>query len=280
MDITLHRIATLALLVTVSSHGTTSSEGDHREIHRTAPEPASTQTLDWRSDVSCTGPSTATDLQGYDPPAETELPGCAKAHCVAAHDTLRICLCALHSPDEGQLIVERSGQRIQEIDTEMFNWIGPGSRLFDVLTGDLDGDGKPELIVPHLETVSNGMGCDYWTITIFDGRDLASPPVDLPVTEYGRLGTFLRPPSGGPCRILSTNWKQDYEPGRGAGLYLTGSWYTYRKGNAVNDASRPVLRRRYLYSFEAQRWREGGNDWATSTTPFHWLLDPHTQERP
>jgi len=152
----------------------------------------------WESDEPCTSGPGAVLLKVFDPPEETELPDCVAAACVALNPHLRVCLCQFDSPSDGRLIVEQDGQRLHSLETEVFGWIGPGSTYFDVLSGDLDGDRISELIVPHLLTFSNGTPFGHWSVAVFDGRDMSRKPVEIPVAEYGRHGTFMRPSADGP----------------------------------------------------------------------------------
>src|ERR1041384_1788149 len=95
-------------------------------------------------------------------PVPATVPGYDKGHCIALPENIRIC--KLLSDDKDTFLFEKDGQRIG-------TW--PGNAFlaqtsdFEVLTGDLDNDRKPELIVTNHDGTSNGIAVDYWTIFIF-----------------------------------------------------------------------------------------------------------------
>jgi hypothetical protein len=54
--------------------------------------------------------------------------------------------------------------------------------------------------------------------------------------------------------------------GRGSGLYLQASWQAFELSTFVQRVDRPIIRRRYLYSFERQR-----SDTTIRDAPWAWL---------
>jgi hypothetical protein len=129
-------------------------------------------------------------------------------------------------------------------------YTGGGSR-FEVLKGDLDGDGRDELIVANLHTVSNGMGIHTWTISVFPDPTVFGfqPPLEFSVEEFGARGTFVKHSRDKRCQILVTEWQYLDHPKRGNGMYIIGRWYYYRKGSLIPAGNRPPVVRRYLYGF-------------------------------
>lgn len=138
---------------------------------------------------------------------------------------------------------------------------------FQVLYGDLDADGKNEIIIANNDATSNGMAVLHWTIWILPELTVqgAVEPVEFSVEDYGPEGTFVRQQDG-TYRILVSKWKELNDAKRGSGLYLTGSWYRYAKGALLPEGG-PMLARRYLFSFE----RERNKTFDDPQKPYLWL---------
>lgn len=124
-----------------------------------------------------------------------------------------------------------------------------------------DFDGNRVYLLSVMDSVSNGMGVDYWKTAAISKR-YATPFVD--VEEYGSLSfaETLAPKAGscdaveGECRLLVSRWVEGHEAGRGAGLYLAGVWFRLYTGGEPElsvDYEMPALSRRYLYSFQRAR---------------------------
>src|SRR4029079_16987389 len=118
---------------------------------------------------------------------------------------------------------------------------------FEVLTGDLDNDRKPELIVANHDGTSNGLGVDYWTIFIFPDSEFRhfTAPLTFSVEEYSSFGTFVT--TGGRVNILTKNWVSNKDPKRrrGWGTYLVGQWWRYKSGELQPALEHPIVARRY-----------------------------------
>lgn len=196
----------------------------------------------WRRDVSCTA-GTRAPLTSAGTPAETAVAGCARAYCVSLPDGRRVCSCY---GDDNEMRVEQAGRVVNRWPV---SWMGTSGETFDVLRGDLDGDGHEELTVASLETVGNGLGVHHWTVATVDGRDPSRVPAQLSVKDWDRAGSMVRAPSGGTCRLLATDWAELRDPRRGAGTYFTAQWMRYADGGWSHDTSRPMVARRLLNSF-------------------------------
>ncbi len=201
----------------------------------------------------------AATVEGYD-----------KGHCIALVKNIRIC--KLLSDDKNTFLVQKD-------DESVGTW--PGNAYlaetsdFEVLTGDLDNDRKPELIVANHDGTSNGLGIDYWTIFIFPDSEFRhfTAPLTFSVEEYGSFGTFVT--SGGRVNILTTSWVGNEDPKhrRGWGEYLVGQWWRYQSGELRPLLERPIIARRYLFAFERERWNTVTRD----RIPFQWLSHPSTE---
>jgi hypothetical protein len=146
---------------------------------------------------------------------------------------------------------------------------------FEVLTGDLDNDRKPELIVANHDGTSNGIAVDFWTIFIFPDPEFHNftAPLTFSVEEYGSFGTFVT--SGGRINILTTTWVYNEDPKhrRGEGMYLVGQWWRYQSGELRPQLERPIMARRFLFSFASERGETVNFD----RVPFKWLSHPSTE---
>lgn len=147
---------------------------------------------------------------------------------------------------------------------------------FEVLTGDLDGDGSKETIVVNHDGTGNGLAVRSWSVFIFARDELENfrRPLTFGVVEYGSRGIFLD--TGGTVRILTTKWvwDEDRKGKRGPGLYLTGKMWRYRGGSLSPVAGRSVTARRYLTSFQDERMRS----WDDPRTPHRWLTDRRAEK--
>src|SRR5262245_16012850 len=80
-----------------------------------------------------------------------------RTHCVDIDNGMRVCKHI--SQSETFFAIEKNGSMVGKFETTTYNG---GASRFEVLRGDLDGDGKAELIIANRDGVSNGIGFDYW----------------------------------------------------------------------------------------------------------------------
>ena len=198
----------------------------------------------WRTDVSCAaGRNPAITLA--DTPRDVRVAGCARSRCITLPDGRRVCTC---TEDRGGTIrVEEDGRTVHAWPAD-YSLTGTPNSL-RAMRGDLDGDGRPELIVSEWMDMSNGLGIRYYRLSIFDGANPARPPLRVNVHDFEPDGSFARPAGGGPCRLLATQWRELRDPRRGEGMYFTGQWMRYRGGRLEHDPQRPMVVRRLLNSF-------------------------------
>jgi len=188
-------------------------------------------------------------------PIKSDIKGCQEAYCVHLSTSSRICSCLKSTEfNKGTILIEKSGTVIREWDTPL---LAPLMSLneygFRVDAADLKGDGKEELIVAALDAVSNGMAVEYWTVWAVNGTAVSKP---VSIMDYGRMGFLTQNKAEPGCKLLVTRWMEGYEPKRKDGLYLVGQWFdigNFEDGGSLMSADRPVIYRRYLYSFESQR---------------------------
>ncbi len=222
---------------------------------------------EWASDIPCTDAPAGVRLRRLPPPDSIVRPGCISAHCQALPGGRRVCACTRDSTSEFAL----EGPGVQRLA-----WAGPERTVywddggFRVMVGDLDHDGREEVILSYILVVSNGMGVSVSQIAIFDGARPSSFPLQYLTEEFGQRGAFTWSPTDRKCRVLATRWQNATDRRRGPGLYLVGEWFEYRSGELIPDTARPVLARRFLNSFEAER----GRDITSDLIPFKWLRNP------
>lgn len=208
---------------------------------------ASASAGSWRTDVSCTaGRNPPLTVAG--PAVEARVPGCVRARCIALRDGRRVCSCTGDTTIVMRVMSE--GRTVHEWPADYS--LGASAESLRALTGDLDGDGRPELIVSEWMDMSNGLGIRYYRLSIFSGTDPARPPLRVNVDDFDARGSFVRPARGGSCRLLATRWTELRDPRRGEGMYFTGQWMRYREGRLEHDTERPVVVRRLLNSFDRQ----------------------------
>lgn len=201
-------------------------------------------------------------------PVPASVAGYDKGHCITLPENIRIC--KLLSDDKDTFLVEKDGK---PVGTWPGNAFLAETSDFEVLTGDLDNNRKPELIVANHDSTSNGIAVDYWTIFIFPDPEFRrfEEPLTFSVEEYGSFGTFIT--SGGRVNILTTSWVSNKDRRRGWGTYLVGQWWRYQSGELRPLLDRPIIARRYLFSFERERMDAVKLD----RVPFQWLNHPRTE---
>ena len=198
----------------------------------------------WQTDVSCTaGRSPA--LAVADTARAANVPGCVRAYCVALPGGRRACSCTRDTTIVTR--VDEGGRTAHEWPANYSHAGSPGS--LRAMHGDLDGDGKAELIVSEWMDMSNGLGIRFYRLSIFDGAHPARAPLRVNVDDFTPEGSFVRPARGGPCRLIATRWTELRDPRRGEGMYFTGQWMRYRDGRLEHDPDRPLVVRRLLNSF-------------------------------
>jgi len=205
-------------------------------------------------------------------PSQSLVQNCSDAYCIHATAMLLVCSCRRDPPpaDEGLSadIVVRDGDREIQRWTEDFSLpSAPGT--FRVSVADVDGDGRDDLVVATLNAISNGMAVEYWTVCAISGRASSAPPACVGVEDYGVMGYLTHGPGEHACLLLQTTWRWGTEPGRGNGLYLVGRWLRYSGSGFVPVTWRPILARRYLFSFQDER--------SSSSKPLAWLRNRTTR---
>lgn len=194
--------------------------------------------------------------------------------CVSLGNDFKLCKYYREDEDTAYFAVEKRNAEIGRwAATPTYTGVG-----YEALTGDLDGDARLELVVANHDGTSNGLGVSTWTIYILpDPREHDfREPLRMTVREYGTCGTFVARPGGSATHILATDWEWGADPQdrRGYGLYFVGRWFRYADGRLL-PVARPVLARRYLFSFQDERGMTSGDPRA----PYRWLRNLRTERR-
>lgn len=198
----------------------------------------------WRTDVPCTAGRNA-PLTVADSSVETRVPGCVRARCITLRGGRRVCSCTGDTTIVMRVMAD--GRTTHEWPAD-YSMAGSAESL-RAMTGDLDADGRPELIVSEWMDMSNGLGIRFYRLSIFSGADPARAPLRVNVDDFDPAGSFVRAARGGPCWLIATRWTELRDARRGEGMYFTGQWMRYRDGRLEQDLQRPVVVRRLLNSF-------------------------------
>lgn len=169
-------------------------------------------------------------------PQTAPIDGCRAAACTEQAGQ-KICKCS-PSEEEGRpgLVIEGPGKRHLEWDARSF--LGEVSD-FVVLSRDLDGDGRPEVIVASRASESNGLMVRDWELAIVDGQTDAV--LHLIAQDWGPDAISAE------GSLLLTEWSLS------AGhIVFTGREYVYENARLEPSAA-PVRRRALNGVFDKER---------------------------
>lgn len=169
--------------------------------------------------------------------------------------------------------IKKQGKSLGTINADIDAFGGSTDNFF-AFYGDLDKNKSKELIVVDFNGSGNGLGVNYYTVSIFP--DFETKGYTIPLTfndsEFGRDGTFIYDAKKNETLILITEWGgvEIQDAKRGGGLYFTGKFFRYAGGRLIPAKDKPILARRYLNSFEKERFRTAGDP----RRPYLWLTSP------
>lgn len=169
--------------------------------------------------------------------------------------------------------LKKQGKSLGTINADI-NASGGTTDNFFAFWGDLDKNKSAELVVVDFNGSSNGLGVNYYTINIFP--DFETKGFSIPLTfndfEFGRDGTFIYDAKKNETLILLTEWGgvDIIDPKRGSGTYFSGKFFRYADRRLVPATDRPILARRYLNSFQKERFRTENDP----RRPYLWLTSP------
>lgn len=149
---------------------------------------------------------------------------------------------------------------------------------FHAFYGDLDHNKSAELVVVDFNGQSNGLGVKYYTINIFADFQTKgfTEPVSFADHEFGANGSFVYDAAKKETLILLTEFmdSEHIDKNRGSGLYLVGKYFRFQNGRLKPAYDKPILARRYLNSFEKERW----NTIDDARVPSLWFSSPATHK--
>ena len=169
-------------------------------------------------------------------PQGASIEGCRLAACTEQAGQ-KICKCS-PTEEEGRpgLVIEGPGKRHLEWDAR--SYLGDVSD-FVVLSQDLDGDGKQELIVASRAAESNGLMVRDWELAIVDGQTDAV--MHLLAQDWGPDAISAQ------GSLLLTEWSLSL-----GHIVFTGREYVYENARLEPSAA-PVRRRALNAVFERER---------------------------
>jgi hypothetical protein len=216
----------------------------------------------WRKDVAC----------GHKlPEAErVAISGFEKSYCIQISKSSRICA-GMKTPDSvvAQIFYERDGSIIQQWDAPIDTFLSESGLRVDTI--NMTGDGEGELIVGLMNSQSMGIAIQQWTIWAITGNTVSKP---VKVDDYGIMSFLTKSNQSGKWYLLSTRWRDGWEPKRGDGLYAVGKWYELSGGEFAPVSDRPQIQRRYLPSLERIRLHAFEQK---KPTPVIWYKDKRTR---
>lgn len=175
-----------------------------------------------------------------------------------------------------ETVISRSKKRKTLFSLDANLSVDSTTENFYAYRGDLNKDGKSEIVIADLQGVTNGVGISNYDINIFerDSEQNFHKTLTFPIREFGEKGNFIFDKFRNETLILVTywDWFETLDRKRGDGFYLVGKWFRYRKKHLQPVFEKPTLARRYLNSFQELRWENYGNP----NAPYLWLTSKNT----
>jgi len=225
-------------------------EGDRLRIPMV--EPATSGLPPWPVIQPFAGRFASCPAEVLPPPVASYRHDCEESACVEIDPTSRICSCR-RARSPSTLSLTRMGLPLAQWEvsispdpTALFFRFGTASD-FQVVRADLDGHGRPELVVAMLES-SDDLARSHWTVAILDGDTSEADPLTFEMDNWG-AGTLVPGGPTGRCDLLQTEWTEAWEPARPwTGWYLLGRLLGYGDGALAPLPSQPLFARRLLRS--------------------------------
>lgn len=127
---------------------------------------------------------------------------------------------------------------------------------FQVLTADLDADGRPERILATWNAQGNGLGVSHWTVQIFDGDwSLIGQYED--VQDWGPSSVVTAPPFRAGCDLALSEYVEAADTGI---MELQVRFARMVAGRMVRASDRAPLHKRLTTAFEQERVRHYERD--------------------
>jgi hypothetical protein len=195
------------------------------------------QDQDWRRDKPCS------ERHGAMQPTATQ--GCYRAWC---SDTAlgKLCACVRESTDDIHFALDRPARGKEAWKGSFVPPLGGDATHFRI-----DRIGSQSLLFAVMRSESVGIAVSDWSVWAIDGEKVSQP---LEVQNYGTFSFSTSSRAGAACHLLAARWHSGWEPRRGHGLYIAGSWYAVENGEFARMEGRPTIYRRYLADVERGRY--------------------------
>jgi hypothetical protein len=191
---------------------------------------AHAQTAKWRDDKPCGDRQPAF--------ANADGMGCHRAFC---SDTQLGKLCACVRDEQTEFKLEQTAWNVPSVPA-----MGGDANHFRV-----DRVGDSRLFLAMMASESVGIAVSTWIVWAIDRAKVSKP---LEVQNYGTFSFPTKASAGNACHLLAARWHTGWEPRRGHGTYIAGSWYAIENGEFTRVEDRPAIYRRYLSGVERGRY--------------------------
>lgn len=148
---------------------------------------------------------------------------------------------------------------------------------YEVLTVDLDVDGRPEHVLAAWNAQGNGIGVNRWTIRVF-APDWTPIATFEDVADWGD-SSLVAAPDGRPGCDLAVTGFVDHVDARGRpGIAFRARFHRLQEQRMIPAADRPALTRRYDFAFQRERIAHfQRHDEPITGDAAAWLSHPSTQ---
>jgi hypothetical protein len=208
-------------------------------------------------------------------PKAARIDGLNDSFCLYVTKEISVCKGREAREDgDGKFFIRQNGEKKGEIEGAI--GVQGSTDNFFVLYGDLDKNRSAELVIADFAAQSNGLGVSYYEIHIFPDFQTKGfqAPVVFDTTEFGPQGTFVYDAKANETLILLTDWSGLDNISKKEGTYFVGRFFRYRNGLLKPATDKPLYARRYLYSFQDERFRTEKNP----LRPWIWLNSPKAQK--
>jgi hypothetical protein len=165
------------------------------------------------------------------------LEGCHRTFC---SDTPLGKLCACVKDEQTEFKLEQKAWK-----TPLVPPMGGDANHFRV-----DRVGDVSFLFAMMASESVGIAISSWLVWAIDRQKISKP---LEVQNYGTI-SFPTTGRASACNLLAARWHSGWEPRRGHGTYIAGSWYAIENGEFARVQERPAIYRRYLLGVERARY--------------------------
>lgn len=208
-------------------------------------------------------------------PKAAKVAGLKNSFCVNLAKQTSICKgIEISEEGDGKFFVRQNGQKKGEIGASL--GVYGSSEKFFAFYGDLDKNKSAELVIVDFTVQSNGLGVSYYDINIFPDFESTGfqKPITFQTTEFGKDGTFVYDSKANETLILITDFNGLDNISLKGGTYFVGRFFRFQNGLLKPATDKPIYARRYLNSFQNERFRTEKNP----LRPWLWLNTPKAEK--